>query len=401
MSIPLHPMVYDIAAGLRSHPGRTLLSFLGIAVGAASLSILWNVTDALRLKASQMQNEFGVNVFSIMRPPDDTGERRPIRRAHLRLLAANLEGAAVSGWQTYSLETDSGKTPLRLLLTDEYLPAVRPWKLTAGRFLDRRDIHLRRKVAVLSQALAERENLRPGDSLMIRQNPFTVIGVVDTGSAPQDSADVHAPLSAGERAAFIPWSVPPNWVDDFYPPEENLDTLFVKPPSPDRLPDHLARSRVLFQQPDYAVPDAEWITPETVTARIRQWQHLIEWSAGGIALLCLALGGATLMSLMVSNINERIPEIGLRLALGAGRAQIVALFLLESLVIAILAAVSGAALAQSTLFVCRESLPIPLPFSASALYIPVLLTLLLSALFSIWPATAAGRISPSEALRND
>ncbi len=401
MNLPIHPILYDIATGLRSHPGRTLLSFLGIAVGPAALSILWNVTDALRLKASQMQSDFGVNIFSISHPPDETGEQRAIRRAHIRLLAENLPETAVSGWQAYALETDAGKNPFRLLVTDEHLPEVRPWTLTSGRFLDHTDICLRRPVAVLSKTLADLENLRPGDTLTIRQAPFTVIGILDTGVASLESADFHAAPAAGERAVFIPWSIAPNWVDAFTPPEENLDVLFVKVCQPDRMEGLLAQARTLLAQPDYAVPDAEWITPETVTERIRQWQHLIEWSAGGIALLCLALGGATLMSLMVSNINERIPEIGLRLALGAGRGQIVALFLLESFVISVLAALSGAAFAQLALMVSRSHLPIALPFSASAVGLPVLLTLLLSALFSIWPAMSAGRITPAEALRND
>ena len=158
MNNTLHSLIEDIAAGLRSHPGRTLLSFLGIAIGAAALCILWNVTEALRIKAAHMQNDFGVNIFSVIRPPDETGERRTIQRTHLHLLRENLPGTRVSGWQAYPLESDSGRTPYRLLTTDEHLPAVRPWTLTAGRFLDRTDILLRRPVAVLSRSLAELEN---------------------------------------------------------------------------------------------------------------------------------------------------------------------------------------------------------------------------------------------------
>ncbi|MDD4736924.1 MAG: ABC transporter permease, partial [Kiritimatiellae bacterium] len=285
MNLPIHPMLRDIAAGLRSHPGRTLLSFLGIAVGAAALSILWNVTDALRIKASQMQSDFGVNIFSIIRPPDDSGERRPIRRAHLQLLAKNLPGAAVSGWQAYPLESDAGRNPYRLLVTDQHLPDVRPWKLTAGRFIDRTDIALRRHVAVLSKTLADRENIRPGDTFSIRLAPFAVVGIIDTGMTSLDTSDFNTALSAGERAAFIPWSLAPNWVTTYVPPEESLDALFVRASTPSAMPRELATARALFAQPDYLVPDAEWITPETVTRRIRQWQHLIEWSAGGIALL--------------------------------------------------------------------------------------------------------------------
>jgi hypothetical protein len=54
---------------------------------------------------------------------------------------------------------------------------------------------------------------------------------------------------------------------------------------------------------------------------VRRLQSTIQVTVGSIALLCLVLGGTTLMSLMVANVRDRVTEIGLRRALGATRER--------------------------------------------------------------------------------
>jgi len=388
-------LMADIWLGLRGHPARALLSFAGIAIGAASLAVLIAVAGGLRQKAAAMETEFGADVISISQQAGEADVRKPIQRGTVHYLRANLPACEISACQEYSIPGAGNKPSFRLIATDEHLPNVKKWALHAGRFPDPSDIRLRRRVVALNRPLAERLNLHPGDTFPIQQTPFSVIGIVETGPS---SA---APESFGEFSAYIPWTIKPHWIESYWIPEERIDAIFIKTGQPGSLEGVLEQARALMEHPDRRVPNLEWTTPQRISAQVRSWQRLIEWTAGGIALLCLALGGATLMSLMVSNIQERIPEIGLRVSLGADSAQIVLLFVGEALATTLLAALAGTWLAFVLLAAAQSRLPTPLLITPRAFLLALGITLFMGVLFSIWPALAASRISPAEALRND
>jgi putative ABC transport system permease protein len=396
----LRDAAYDVWSGLKSHPGRTLLSFLGIAVGTASLAILLNVTGSLREKADRMQQDFGVNVFCITGKPGSDETPPDIEPKHLHRLRAQLTNALISAITRYSIEALGSTPPYQLIATDQNLTRIRNWTLSAGRFLDRHDLAMRRRVCVLSVSFARETGLVPGDILSIQSLPCRVIGLVKTTAATDIANDSRLGLS-DEPTVFIPDTLPPYWIDAYRPPDIFYDTIFIQSADPKTLAQSIAHSRQLLAQPDVLLEHAAWITPELITAEIRQWQRLIEWVAGGIALLCLTMGGMTLMSLMVSNITTRIPEIGLRISLGATRTQVVLLFLSEAAVITLAAALAGTFIAHAILLAGRSRIPLDLNAWNQSAITAITVTLLLSALFAIWPAITASRISPAEALRND
>jgi putative ABC transport system permease protein len=120
-----------------------------------------------------------------------------------------------------------------------------------------------------------------------------------------------------------------------------------------------------------------------------------------VALLCLALGGTTLMSLMLANVRDRIPEIGLRRSLGAMPSDIAMLFVAEGCLVTAGASAAGIAAAGAVAALGAGAFPAPVTLGGTAVLIPALASVGLGAIFSWWPARMAARLPPAEALRND
>ncbi len=151
----------------------------------------------------------------------------------------------------------------------------------------------------------------------------------------------------------------------------------------------------------FGTEGVEWITAEGMLAPLRRLERTVSLIGGGIAGLCLLLGGCTMMTLMLANVRERVLEIGLRRALGATTRDIVSLFVLEAAAVSLGAAFSGAALAWLGLHMLGQHLTIPATFESGVVATVILIVLALSALFASLPARVAAQIEPAEALRYD
>ena len=138
-----------------------------------------------------------------------------------------------------------------------------------------------------------------------------------------------------------------------------------------------------------------------------QWQdyqneYLTQLSLilGGIAAISLLVGGIGIMNIMLVTVTERTREIGIRRAIGAQRASIVAQFLIEAAMLCGIGGLVGIAVGTlgsvvlSTFLVQITVFP-PLWVTAAAFALSVAL----GVLFGIYPAAKASKLQPVEALR--
>jgi putative ABC transport system permease protein len=120
---------------------------------------------------------------------------------------------------------------------------------------------------------------------------------------------------------------------------------------------------------------------------------------GGISLLVGAVGMVTLMHIAVA---ERVAEIGLLTALGATRARILILFLMESVVLSMLGGLSGLAIGTALAWLLKmlvSDLPVKIEWD----YILVALgvSVLIGLAAGVLPAIRAARLNPVDALRTE
>ena len=118
---------------------------------------------------------------------------------------------------------------------------------------------------------------------------------------------------------------------------------------------------------------------------------------GGISLVVGAFGIATIMTIAVS---ERTGEVGLLRALGAPKAQILALFLVEAISLGFIGGVVGVVFAVSLIALVGVVAPsLPLAVSWPYVGVALVLSLFIGALAGVWPALRAASMDPIDALR--
>jgi len=402
----------DIWDGLRARPGRVGLSVLAIAIGLAALTVLLAVLGGLSDQSKRILSNLGANVFAVVQEGDHRrGE--VLRQKHAELLRYNLPGYRIAGTREYAAAVPGRTDKLKVVAVDPELAVLRGWDLLQGRFLDELDSAQARRVAVITPALArntgqggaagsDTAGWQVGDTIQLGRTAFSVVGMVRAGtSGGMEQTGASAALALGEQVVFVPSGTPPYWQSRGREWDKRIDMVFVNVPEEVPMAQGQAAVSSLLAQPDLALGQLGWITPERLLERVTRLQRTIKWTVGSIAVLCLILGGTTLMSLMVANVNERVTEIGLRRALGATPGDISSLFVLEACLVTALAALLGSGVTHAVLRATASRFPVPIRLGWDTLLLPLGVAVLLGMIFSWWPARTAARIAPSEALRNE
>ncbi len=392
----------DIVEGIRAQPAGVAISLSAIAIGIASLTVLLAVIGGLRDRADQMIDELGVNVIAIINQAEVTQTNKTgLTVQHASLLEQNLPGHIVATVRRYDVPTYGTNSFLSVVATDSSFADIRQWRLSEGRFLDSRDIDNRERSVVISQTLSSQWGWKTGDIIMLRNMPFNVVGIVETGGAALDTEVANSDLILGERVVFVPKTLVPYWADSSMQIDDKLDAVFLKIPNSISLETSEKLSRRLLSESGSHLDDISWVTPETLIQGINKLGKTISLAAGSVVALALLLAGTTLMSLMLTNVRSRVTEIGLRRALGASRRDIISMFLMEACLITGIATVVAIAGTYLLLVLGRNALPVPVSTGSGTITIPFIVAFILSITFSYWPAKKAARITPSEALRNE
>ena len=375
----------DLWAGLRTGPARAGLAFFSLALGLFAVTILLSTLEALRRQASELVDSFGAGAFVLTRSTASEWNRRQVD-----YFRANLGAEAwVSGVK--SLPPAAG-SDVAAATADADLAPARGWRFVEGRALDEADVLQGARHAVAPAGLCRKNHWKVGDLVLLGPEPYRLVGCFESGG---DTVPGLAP-----ETVFIPYTADALETGNAEA-LVRVDALLFRARagiSPEALQ---RRTAALLQQPGLGAEGVEWTTPETLLRGVRRWQRAIAWTAGSGGALGLLLGAVTLAGMLLTGVRERIPEIGLRRALGARRREIAMLFVAEALALTGAAAVAGLLAAEGALRALGGRFPLPFHFGAETRILPLALALGIALLCSIGPAWMAARLPPAEALRNE
>jgi putative ABC transport system permease protein len=117
-----------------------------------------------------------------------------------------------------------------------------------------------------------------------------------------------------------------------------------------------------------------------------------------IAAISLVVGGIGVMNIMLVSVTERTREIGIRMAIGAREADILAQFLVESLLLALVGGLAGTLLGLLAIQALASLLDWSLALHADSLVAALVVSTFVGLVFGFFPARRAARLDPVQAL---
>ena len=119
-----------------------------------------------------------------------------------------------------------------------------------------------------------------------------------------------------------------------------------------------------------------------------------------VSAIALIISGIGIMNIMLVTVTERTREIGLRMAVGASRRDVLEQFLTEAILISVGGGVVGIVIGVGVpLFIGLLFPDYPVPVSVTSIFVAFFVSLAVGVVFGIIPANRAARLNPTEALR--
>ena len=382
---------------MQAHRLRTALTMLGIIIGIASVVAVVALGEGSRQSVLASISSLGTNTLEIF-PGTGYGDTRSGRVKTLtvgdaQILASQPYAASVTPTVTTSANLRFGSVEASAQVNgvgEQYFD-VRGSVLVQGRFFDTRDVRNFAQDVVIDentqQVLFPPGSRNPvGAVILIGAVPARVIGVMkfqQGGFGGSQNPQVYLPYTT-VQGRFLGdlslRSISLRVKDD--------TTTEAAQEAVTELLTHRHRTTDFFIRNTDDIRRAITGTTETMTLLI-----------ASIAVISLLVGGIGVMNIMLVSVIERTGEIGLRMAVGARRSDILQQFLIEASLVCFIGGVLGIGLALGigTAFGLAGS-PIKFVYSGEAFAAAIACSTLIGLTFGFLPARNAANLDPVEAL---
>jgi putative ABC transport system permease protein len=399
---------FSMAVGsLRTNKLRTFLTLLGIIIGVLTIIAVVSVIQGLNNYVYTKMSFFGANDFSVqkfsmigtsLKEFREQMKRKDLTMAELEMLRANcrsctLVGATTSTSRTVKVGNQSVKdSEIRgVTYLDHEIGSI--LELQAGRHIQKEDEDRSRAVCVIGSEIAE--NLFPGVDpigrwLKVGNTNFLIIGVgTKKGKILGFSQDnyVRVPITTfmktyGSRRS-IGINIHTHSQEQMASAQEEVRTLLRS-----------FRKRTYKDTDDFA-----FATSETFISFYKTATSGIYFAMIAVSSIALLVGGIVIMNIMFVSVSERTKEIGIRMAVGARRRDILFQFLLEASVISAVGGIIGIILGFAAAKAVTAATSMPSSVEPFSVLLAIVMSWSIGLFFGIYPANRAAKLDPVEALR--
>lgn len=373
---------------------RSLLALIGIVVGIASVIAMISIGSIVRNESVKQFKDLGTDVMSIRRlHGGDVDE-------NLRL---ELEDAQELEYRTPSVVSSAPWIETRarfsyagvdigsgqLLGVTQSFANLNKLPIVEGRFLS--DLDFRRKYCVVGSDIALAINTESGKNALGQRlkalgKTYQIIGVLER-------VDSRVQLNVN-TSAFVPISTAQR---DFANSEI---TEIIARMDPDIHYSEVEQDiKAYFRTRDDRL-EIGILSAKRIIDQIQKQLSLITLLLGAIGSISLIVGGVGVMNVMLSSINERRKEIGLRRAIGARRVDIQSQFLIESTALSIIGGVIGTVIGIGGSYALCQMNDWDFAISATAISLGIGVAFTVGIFFGFIPAYQAAKIDPIMALRS-
>ena len=391
---------------------RSALTMLGVVIGVAAViamvAIGQGATESVqRSMASMGQSQlmvmpgssssgavmFGAGSVQTLTPADATAILRECPSATAVAVLVRTRAQIVYENQNWAPATVQGCNP-------DYL-VVKEWPVAEGDNFTEADVRTAAQVCLVGQTVVD--NLFRGESpigkrVRLKGLPFRVVGVLSKKGAStfgQDQDDV----------LLLPWTTSKKKLQGSA--FNNVDQILVAAASAQALvalePEVRATLRATHrlgpEGPGAAMDDFSIRNMTELLGMMTATTGIMTALLAAIASVSLLVGGIGIMNIMLVSVTERTREIGLRMAVGARGRDVLAQFLVESIVLSGIGGFLGIVLGGGGAVFVAKAMNWPAVVSPQSIVVAVVFSGAVGIVFGFYPAWRASRLDPIEALR--
>lgn len=392
---------------LTRNKGRSFLTMLGIIIGIASVIVMVSLGQSSTQSVRGELSSMGSNMIMIMparsmRGGVDMGTGHSLNRKDLETLekstkyVEHISPMVSSGAQlVYGSNNHSGSLSG---VSASYLD-IRKYKLGSGIMFTEKDLKSNAKVCVVGKTVVEKlftNGEDPiGQTIRCGRVPLKIIGVLESKGQNQMGQDQ-------DDVVLVPYTtIMTRFAGN--KSRDNFSMLFASATSEEE--SEMAATEITYilrsnhdikegQEDDFEIR-----TQEELLSSMSSIMKVLTVLLTAIAAISLVVGGIGIMNIMYVTVTERTKEIGLRMAIGAKRKDVMLQFLSESVILCLIGGLIGIIIGVTLAILVANILNLDPLVSQKAIGISFLVCVATGVFFGWYPARKAANMDPITALR--